>query len=86
MRPEEFSATVGAYEAKTHFSQLLDRVAQGERILITRRGIPVAILLPYQSRPPVDFEDLFRAIRAFQARHTLGPDLTLRDLIEEGRR
>ena len=33
--------TVGAYEAKTHLGQLLDKVAQGERITITRKGVAV---------------------------------------------
>ena len=35
-----------AYEAKTHLPQLLDRVAQGERLTITRDGKPVAQLIP----------------------------------------
>ncbi len=86
MRPEEFSATVGAYEAKTHFSQLLDRVAQGERILITRRGVPVAILSPYPMRPFVDWDALAHALAELRRGTTLGPDLSVRDLIEEGRR
>ncbi|MDQ3779529.1 MAG: type II toxin-antitoxin system prevent-host-death family antitoxin [Chloroflexota bacterium] len=38
--------TVGAYEAKTHLSQLLDEVAAGESITITRHGVPVARLVP----------------------------------------
>ena len=38
--------TVGAYEAKTHLPKLLDRVAKGEQITITRHGMPVAILAP----------------------------------------
>ncbi len=37
---------VGAYEAKTHFSELLERVTQGEEITITRHGAPVARLVP----------------------------------------
>ena len=37
---------VGAFEAKTHLSQLLDAVESGERIVITRRGKPVAELSP----------------------------------------
>ncbi|MCX7013683.1 MAG: type II toxin-antitoxin system prevent-host-death family antitoxin, partial [Candidatus Sumerlaeota bacterium] len=47
--------TVGAYEAKTHLSQLLDRVAKGERITIVKRGVPVATLHPADSakREPV---------------------------------
>lgn len=35
---------VGAFEAKTHLSALLDEVARGETIIITRRGRPVAQL------------------------------------------
>ena len=37
-------ATVGAFEAKTHLSQLLDRVERGEEIVITRHGKAVAVL------------------------------------------
>lgn len=38
--------TVGAFEAKTHLSALLDRVARGEEVLITKHGKPVARLVP----------------------------------------
>ncbi|HSA79970.1 MAG TPA: type II toxin-antitoxin system prevent-host-death family antitoxin [Geminicoccaceae bacterium] len=38
--------TVGAFEAKTHLSQLLERVERGEEITITRRGRAVARLVP----------------------------------------
>jgi prevent-host-death family protein len=38
--------SVGAFEAKTHFSQLIERAMQGEEIFITRRGKPVAKLGP----------------------------------------
>ena len=37
---------IGAYEAKTHLPKLLDRVAQGESLTITRHGKPVARLVP----------------------------------------
>ena len=37
---------VGAFAAKTHLSSLLNRVEQGEDVLITRRGLPVARLVP----------------------------------------
>lgn len=36
--------TVGAFEAKTNLSSLLDRVAAGEEVLITKHGRPVARL------------------------------------------
>jgi prevent-host-death family protein len=37
---------VGAFEAKTHFAQLIKRVMHGEEIFITRRGKPVAKIVP----------------------------------------
>jgi len=39
-------AIIGAFDAKTHLSALLDRVAKGERITITRHGVPAAMLVP----------------------------------------
>lgn len=44
--------SVGVHEAKTHLSRLLDDVASGEEIVITRRGAPAARLvgLPLGSR------------------------------------
>jgi prevent-host-death family protein len=38
--------SIGAYDAKTHLSDLLDRVAGGEEITITRHGRPIARLVP----------------------------------------
>jgi prevent-host-death family protein len=43
--------TVGAFEAKTHLSALLDRVERGEEVTITRRGLPVAKLVPVKTVP-----------------------------------
>lgn len=40
------SESVNVYEAKTHLSQLLDRAAAGEEIIIARAGRPVARLMP----------------------------------------
>lgn len=37
---------IGAFEAKTHLSELLSEVEAGDSILITRRGTPVARLVP----------------------------------------
>jgi len=41
--------SIGAYEAKTHLPRLLDRVAQGDSMIITRHGKPVARLVPVSS-------------------------------------
>ena len=40
---------IGAYEAKTHLAQLLERVSRGEHLTITRHGKPVAQLIPVTS-------------------------------------
>ena len=42
----EFVKTVGIREAKSQFSKLLRRVATGEEIIITNRGVAVARLIP----------------------------------------
>lgn len=43
-------ATVNIHEAKTHLSRLLERIANGEEIVIAKAGKPVALLIPYCDR------------------------------------
>ncbi len=78
-------ASVGAYEAKTHLSDLLERVQQGERITITKHGTPVAELVPPESSPAMSPADAVDALRRFREGRRLD-GLSLRELIEEGRR
>lgn len=75
---------IGVYEAKTHLPRLLDEVARGESITITRHGRPVARLVPVGGRRR-SVQETIEAIEEFRKGHTLG-DLTIRELIEEGRR
>jgi prevent-host-death family protein len=44
--------TVGAFEAKTHLSQLLREVGSGQTVIITQRGKPVAELRPVEAVRP----------------------------------
>jgi prevent-host-death family protein len=44
--PMQTAMSIGAYDAKTRLSELLDRVEKGEQIVITRHGKPVARLVP----------------------------------------
>lgn len=44
------TAEFNIHEAKTHLSRLLERVAAGERIVISKAGTPVADLVPHQPR------------------------------------
>ena len=76
---------VGAYEAKTHLPQLLKRVAQGEEIIITRHGVPVARLAPVGVASREDIVEAIEELQEFRERHSTGGAPVLA-LIEEGRR
>lgn len=77
--------TVGAYEAKTHLPKLLERVLKGERITITKHGVPVAVLQPPDPQKNVDTKSVIAQLRKFRDKHSLG-GLSIREMIEEGRR
>ncbi len=77
--------TIGTFEAKTHLSELLARVSKGESIRITRRGIPVAKLVPAEEGEQKDLNKIVREIGEISKGASLG-GLTIRELINEGRR
>jgi prevent-host-death family protein len=78
--------SVGILEAKTHFSKLLERVERGETIQITKRGQPVAVLAPSAEASARDLKQVTAEIRRLRKGNKLGPGLTIRQLIDEGRR
>lgn len=78
--------SISFYEARTHFSELLDQVARGKRILITRRGRPAAMLIPPPSESTKDVKQVIAEMKALRRGNTLGKGLSIRRLIEEGRR
>jgi prevent-host-death family protein len=81
--------TVTSEEAETHLPRLLERVERGETIIITRHGRAVARLVSATlTAPQPEIVDVIEAMRAFQEQEapTLGNDLSIRDLISEGRR
>lgn len=78
--------TIGSYDAKTHLPALLKRVEAGEEITITRHGHPVARLVPVGGAAMPHPDELVDRLLSFRRHHTLGPGLTVRDLIDEGRR
>ncbi len=79
---------VGTFHAKTHLAQLLERVSRGERVLITRRGKPVAMLVPPTPEPPMNVREVVRQMLAHrdEAGPRLGRGPSVRELREEGRR
>jgi len=76
---------VRAFDAKTHLSALLDRVAKGERITITRRGIPAAMLVPIQDAAgKLTHEEITEGMRELRKR--VKPDrMSVREMVNQGR-
>jgi prevent-host-death family protein len=82
------ATTVGAFEAKTHFSELLQRAHRGEVIVITRRGEPYAKLTPVGD--PHDVEAALAAVARIEetAKRLARSNVTLDEIkawIAEGR-
>ena len=76
---------IGTIEAKTHLSALLDEVAGGAEVVITRRGVAVARLVPADTpRRSAGGDPIMRA-KAFAKHQTLGR-LSWKSLRDEGRR
>lgn len=80
--------TIGRAEMTAELPAILDRVAGGETILITESGKPFAKLTPAQAGKSTDLAAAGRAILEYRDKYgpTLGSDLTIRQLIDEGRR
>jgi prevent-host-death family protein len=83
--------TIGAFDAKTKLSELLDRVESGEVITITRHGVPVARLEPYvaavdQKKARQSLDGLAALRREFLARGRGMTAREIRDAIQDGRR
>jgi prevent-host-death family protein len=81
--------TVGIFEAKQKLSELVERASRGERIRITRRGKVAAEIVPAQgeSQDLAEIKEIFANIEKIR-RHAkpLPRGVTVKDLIEEGRR
>ncbi len=85
---------VGIFDAKTHLSELVERVRKGESFVLTRHGHAVARLVPVEGgeAPALDPERAAKVKaaldRLFELRKgaTLPPGMTVKDLINEGRR
>jgi prevent-host-death family protein len=76
--------TVGSFEAKTHLAELLERVAAGESITITKHGKAVAMLVPVRTGRR-DAQKAAAHIRELRKGNRLG-GISIRELIEMGRR
>jgi prevent-host-death family protein len=80
----------GAFKAKTHFSELLGNVINGEKFIITKHGVQVAMIIPFNQQEnnadadPV--KDAIRALKKLRKGINLGKKLSIKKMIEKGRK
>jgi prevent-host-death family protein len=88
--PPPAARTVGAYDAKSRLSELLDRVERGEQIVITRHGKPIARLVPEGVHDRESAHAAVARIRALRAKLAARgvnlSDAEIRALRDDGRR
>lgn len=77
--------TIGSYELKTHLAQVLDDVEQGQSVIVTRHGKPIARIIPDDVAVEDRTKKAVQGLRDFQ-RVQLPTGVTIRSLIDEGRR
>ena len=78
---------MGAFEAKTHFSELLAEVSCGEEFTITRHGQKIAMLIPYvEKTKESSSKKAIRAIKNLRKGVTLGKNLKIKEMRAEGRK
>lgn len=78
----------GSFEAKTHFSEILGDVINGESFVITKHGVQVAMIIPFtQKEEGVDpVKNSIRAIKKLRKEITLGKKFSIRKMREKGRK
>ncbi|MCL2765624.1 MAG: type II toxin-antitoxin system prevent-host-death family antitoxin [Treponema sp.] len=78
---------IGAFEAKTHFSQILEKVENGADFIITKRGKPVAKIIPFEQENKMTAEEVINGFRDLRKHYRAKPgDFNIREAVEEGRR
>ena len=79
------STSVGAFAAKNTFSELLERVARGAEITITKRNRPIARLVPAATSSVKERRKAVAALAAMRRRYSLR-GVSIKELVAEGRR
>lgn len=78
-------STISASDAQAHLSRLLDRVEAGEHVIITRRGKPVAQLVPLDNaQPQRSLQQILADFRAIRA--TISGTIDSKELVNAGRK
>lgn len=76
--------SIGAYQAKTHFSALLESVENGDYFIITKHGMPIAKLIPFSEKGNFSRKETILKLKNFNKGNKL--NLDWKKLRDEGRR
>jgi prevent-host-death family protein len=79
-------AAIGIYEAKSRLSQLVEQVEAGQEVVLTRRGKPVAKIVPAKTGAQIDNSAAVDEIIAFSKTLKGVPRFDVRKALEQGRR
>jgi len=78
---------IGAFEAKTHFSQIINKVEHGADFVVTKRGKPVAKIIPFEQKPEMTRKEAFERMKELRKLYRGEPgSFNIREAIEEGRK
>ena len=78
--------TIGVRELRADLAGAVRRATAGERTVITSHGRPVAQLVPPPGARERTVDQAVKGILEFRRGRRLGPGISLRELIDEGRR
>jgi len=78
---------IGVFEAKTHFSKLLEKIEQGNDFIVTKRGKTVARIIPFEKEPEMTFKEAVDQLVEMRKLYRGKPgSFDIRAAIEEGRK
>jgi prevent-host-death family protein len=81
------SEQIGMFEAKTHFSKIIEKAKNGTDFIITQRGKPVAKIIPFEQKPQMTRKEALNNLIEMRKLYRGEPgSFDIRAAIEEGRR
>lgn len=75
---------IGAFDAKTHLSQILENVQNGDEVTITKRGKPIARIIPYRETESISKKQIITEFA--NIRNSIDEKVNIKDYINEGRK
>ncbi len=76
--------TIGTFKAKTHLSSILEQVKSGIPYLVTKRGKPIAMIVPYVDDSKKSIPEIFKQFKTI--RKMIGNRVDIREMIADDRK